>query len=119
MLVVIAIAASFLLSSSGDYELDVSNKRTACNTNLSQIYNAMRQNANDYDGNYPYANALYSMAVSLLTRQLHLQRFVDTMGLWKLYTTNVDPNEIRSGAALPMQAPFHLQLIGTPQWRHR
>ena len=87
LLVVVAIAAILsALLLGGFFQITASNRRSGCQVNMSQIYNALRLYANDYDGKYPYANqTVANGGVADLP--------VDTMGLWKLYTTERDPAE--------------------------
>lgn len=85
LMIVIAIAAILTaILIGGFFQITASNRRSGCQVNLSQIYNALRLYANDYDGAYPYANdTVANGGVAGVP--------VDTMGLWKLYTVPLDP----------------------------
>ena len=88
LLIVIAIAAILTaILIGGFFQIAASNRRSGCQVNLSQIYNALRLYANDYDGSYPYFNE--SVANGGVSGPP-----VDTMGLWKLYTVPADPANV-------------------------
>ena len=95
LMIVIAIAA--ILSAiilGGLFQITASNRRSGCQVNMSQIYNALRMYANDYDGSYPYYNDTNTGTIPVGANNGGVNGLtVDTAGLWKLYT-NVVPDDL-------------------------
>ncbi len=95
LLIVMAIAAILsALILGGLFQITASNRRSGCQVNMSQIYNALRMYANDYDGAYPYYNDTNTTTIPAGANNGGVNGLpVDTMGLWKLYTT-VAPDDL-------------------------
>jgi prepilin-type N-terminal cleavage/methylation domain-containing protein len=74
LMVVIAIGAMLLAITLGGYRsIATGNQRVSCQTNLTQIYAALRQYSSDYDGFAPYYNPTT------------LRSGERGLGLWALY----------------------------------
>ena len=92
ILVVLVIASILAAVTLGGYSaMRASNRRTTCQANMAQIYQAIRLYATDYDGNVPYYNPVPAHQTTI-GEGLGL-------GLWALYTFAQD-----SDSTLPADA---------------
>ncbi len=106
LLVVLAIAAILsALVLGGFRQISASNRRQNCQVNLSQIYTALKMYAQDEPNNkFPDFDP----------------KFANNMGLWKLYTVQVDPADpVRPIANGTSQFPSALLYAVDPAKRPR
>ena len=81
VLAIVAIVSSLTF---GAYKgISSGNKRTTCQSNLGQIYGAMRQYSRDYDGRFPYFNPGVASESTAAPLSIPNGRGI---GLWALYT---------------------------------
>ena len=79
ILVVLVIASILAAITLGGYSaLRNNHRRTSCQANMAQIYQAIRLYATDYDGNVPYYNPVTAHQTTIGEGQ--------GLGLWALYT---------------------------------
>lgn len=85
ILVVLVIASILAAVTLGGYSaMRASNRRTSCQANMAQIYQAIRLYATDYDGNVPYYNPVAANQTTIGQGQ--------GLGLWALYTYAKGPS---------------------------
>ncbi len=85
LLVVLALIAIISAIAFGAFKsVSEGNKRTSCQSNLSQIYKSVRLYAQDYDGNLPYLNEQGDPNMANYTDVSATPR--GGIGLWSLYT---------------------------------
>ncbi len=105
LMIVIAIAAILsALVLGGFYQITASNRRSGCQVNMSQIYNALRLYANDYDGAYPYYNETSTASATGISDGGNggvAGLPVDTMGLWRLFTTQTPADKFNVSVTNP------------------
>jgi len=79
ILVVLVIASILAAVTLGGYSaMRASNRRTSCQANMAQIYQAIRLYATDYDGQVPYYNPAPANQATIGQGQ--------GLGLWALFT---------------------------------
>jgi prepilin-type N-terminal cleavage/methylation domain-containing protein len=101
IMVVLAIAAIISSITLGAFRsISEGNRRTSCQTNLSQIYQSCRLYAQDYDGTFPYLNGVAGLNEPAAPK--------GGMGLWSLYTfPKFNPNNCSAiSVDLPQPAEF-------------
>jgi prepilin-type N-terminal cleavage/methylation domain-containing protein len=106
LMIVIAIAALLTAITVGAFrEISVTNKRTTCQGNLSQLYTAARLYAADEGGRFPYYNA------SSYTLDDPSEQPAGGIGLWALYAFP-DPSDPSKIAPLnaAVQSPLNRYL---------
>jgi prepilin-type N-terminal cleavage/methylation domain-containing protein len=90
ILVVLVIASIISSITFGAFKsISEGNQRTSCQSNLSQIYQACRQYAQDFDGRFPYLNEVPPATQAPTPR--------GGLGLWSLYTFQKDPASTPAG----------------------
>ncbi len=95
LLVVLALIAIISSITFGAFRsISDGNKRTSCQSNLSQIYKSARLYAQDFDGKYPYLNPLKNPPVANPTATDYVAEDQPAtpkggIGLWGLYTFRI------------------------------